>query len=490
MTKTFHVVFVGIALPKFSRIMGFVRAQRGYRFSYIVTEASDIETLLANGVAAEDIHHLDERAAIGAPTPEEIRDLASLETGDVPTIHNMIRSDSVLTKLPYADGIAYAAHLARGLRALYRRLQPSVIIGGHDRMHSSMGVAIARAEGIRWFAFSFSTVPMSHIALSPAMIPAETIRLRERSMDELRTRASTLLEEFERGRLKAPAYVSAHSLWLVLRRLRPHFGEGLRALLAQLGMSGRTFSKYNLPSVSSRVRRYVRKRKNMIRLPTHWFVRTPPDQPFIFFGLHMQPESTPDVLAPFFSNQLDVVEKIARAMPPTHKFLVKLHISDADNYSRAQLKAFLELPGVRLVLPTVSSRDFIDRSAAVVTICGTMGLEAALLGKPVIIFGKMNYELFPSVRRVLDIYDLPALVREQISLPPPSRDEIVEAYARYLSTYESAMTPGAKVQLDDWSHTEPSHEEQQGFLRVFVDLEAYLAAGGTSLPGTLIGPKS
>lgn len=486
MMPVFHVVFVGIALPKFSRIMAHVRDARGYQFSYIVTRAADVALLRALGVPDKDIHYLA-CGDIPPATPDDVAALAQLEVGDVPTVHNMLRSDPVVSKLPHAQGLAYAAHLARGLRGLYRTLRPSVVIGGHDRVHSSMGLAIAKAEGVPWFGLNFSVVPAGHITLSPGVVPGETLVIGSTPMDELRARAARLIDEFERRRLKAPAYVSAHSLGIVLQRFGEHARAGMQAMWQQ---ARRAHDPHNDHQPGLKARQYLRKRKNLLRLPRQWFVPAPPPEPYLFFGLHMQPESTPDVYAPFFANQLDVVEKIARAMPPTHKFLVKLHISDADNYSRAQLKAFLKLPGVQLVWPTASSRDFIDRCAAVVTIAGTMGLEASLLGIPVIIFGKMNYEVFPTVKRVTDMYQLPALVRAQLAAPRPSRADIVEAYATYLSSYFSALAPGSDVRLDDWTHVHPSDEEKQGFLEMFDALKLYLDAGGAqAFPGRTIGSK-
>lgn len=471
--KRFHIVFVGCALPKFSRLMHHVRAECDYGISYVVTSAKDVSVLLSSGVAAGDIYHIDERQTLPDPRAEEIEYLSSLEQGAVPTIHNMILSDSVISKLPYADAIAYAAHLARAFRSLYRELRPSVVIGGHDRMQSSMGFAVAKAEAIPWFALNFSVLPMGYVALSPGIVPDETVCLRDWPVKELRELTAKLLEEFERGRLRAPAYLSAYNIRMVARRLNEHIGEAVRSIRAQYFSR---LDKYNEHRFGMKLRQYLRKRKNMFLLPREWFVKEPPAEPFIFFGLHMQPESTIDVYAPFYANQFDVIEKIARAMPPTHRFLIKLHISDADNYSRKQLRSLSQLPGVRLVLPNVSSREFIDKCAAVVTIAGTMGLEGALLGKPVVIFCKMNYEHFPSVTRVLDIYDLPKLLRRRLSEERPPREAILEAYQRYLNTYFRAAGMGATEQLNNWTDREPSQEALEGFVELFRALDMYLDA--------------
>lgn len=471
MKSLFHIVFFGCAVSKLSRLMCHVRDCCGYRISYIVTLARDADVLLASGVPKDAVYKIDLHNLPARPASEDIENLWSLERDDVPTIHNMIMSDRVIRRLPYSEALAYAAHLARALKQAYQELQPSVILGGHDGVLSSLAFAVAKAEGLPWFALNFSVIPVGYVALSSGIIPDRMVRLREHPDSELDGTVEKLLSEFEQKRLRAPAYVSAHSIPTAIRRLKVHVPEALRSLQSQ--MRGR-FERYGELPFRFKRRQYLRKRMNILRFPNKWFVTAPPAEPFVFFGLHMQPESSIDVYAPFYANQFDVVEKVARALPPTHTFLVKLHISDADNYSRNQLRFLRQLPGVKLVLPTVSSRPFIDRCAAVVTISGTMGLEGALLGKPVIAFGRMNYGHFPSVKQVRNIYDLPGLIRNQLSAPQPSRQEILQAYKEYLGAYICATGPQTHAQLDDWTQPDPSPDELRGFEDLFRVLEEYL----------------
>jgi len=287
----------------------------------------------------------------------------------------------------------------------------------------------------------------------------------------LNTLAVSVLEEFEARRLRAPAWVSAHSLALVVGRLGTHVRAAVRQMRSTLTDAVDCYNRYSFSAI---VRQYCRKRMNMLRFPKAWFISVPPDVPYLLFGLHMQPESAIDVFAPFYANQLDFVEKVARAIPPTHRLLVKLHVSDADNYSRRQLDQLRRLPGVHLVAPTAWSRPFLEQCAAVVAISGTMGLEGAMLGKPVILFGTTNYGTFPTVARVHDLNDLPELVRQQLRVPHPGRQAIIDAYRDFIGRYICATGPGTKVQLDDWTHPEPSVEEQSGFLDLFNRLDAYL----------------
>jgi hypothetical protein len=118
--------------------------------------------------------------------------------------------------------------------------------------------------------------------------------------------------------------------------------------------------------------------------------------------------------------------------------MVKIHKSDTSSYSRAQLLKIERLPGVKLVKPFADTRRFIERADLVVAIQGTIGMEAALLGVPVIMLGDSPVKLFPSASPVGDIQDLPELIRRKIAEPRPSRRQIIDAYSRFLLPFEPA----------------------------------------------------
>ena len=85
--------------------------------------------------------------------------LASLEQDGLPTIHNMIMGDRIVSKLEYADVLGYATFLARRLGAIFDEIKPSVIIGGFDAIHGGLALAVARERNIPWFALNFSVLP-------------------------------------------------------------------------------------------------------------------------------------------------------------------------------------------------------------------------------------------------------------------------------------------------------------------------------------------
>jgi hypothetical protein len=297
--------------------------------------------------------------------------------------------------------------------------------------------------------------------------------LEPRRMETMRSTADRVLKDFENRKLEAAAYIPPKilSAGYIIGRI-PSQARSLMKIARRRSLKNALkFSESPAAySISGLFRESIRLRKNVFRLPINELICEPPGVPYAFFGMHMQPESSIDVFAHFYSNQIHVIELIARSLPPSHILLVKLHKSDVPNYSRATLDRIARLPGVRLVSPYADTIEFIRRSALVMSIQGTIGLEGALLGKPVIMFGDSPTKRFPNVSTIGRDPDLPALVRKKIAEKPPARADILDAFAAYLSTFYPASR-------NDWT-IRPTDEEIGGYIHLIALLEGHLLSGG------------
>jgi hypothetical protein len=209
-----------------------------------------------------------------------------------------------------------------------------------------------------------------------------------------------------------------------------------------------------------------RRRKNLWFLNRRALLDRPPPRRFVFFGLHMQPESSIDVFAHFFSNQERVIELISRSVPPTHAILVKLHKSDTPSYSAERLAKIASFPGVELVSPYADAVEFIKKAELIFAIQGTIGLEGALLGKPVIMFGDSPVTVFPSVSTFGRTVDLPALVSTKLAEHPPGRSEIIAGFSAYLAAFFPASS-------NDWNVT-PTDAQIEDYVRLLELLRTHL----------------
>jgi hypothetical protein len=186
----------------------------------------------------------------------------------------------------------------------------------------------------------------------------------------------------------------------------------------------------------------------------------------MFFGLHMQPEASIDVFAHFFSNQARVIELMSRSIPPTHALLVKLHKSDVPNYSREHLERLARFPGVRLVSPYADTYELIKNADLVFAIQGTIGLEAGLLGRPLVMFGDSPTLAFPSASAFGKTTDLPALVRAKLAERTPPREQIVEGFTSYLLPFYPASH-------NDWNFV-PDEASIGKYVQLFRLMENYI----------------
>ena len=110
-----------------------------------------------------------------------------------------------------------------------------------------------------------------------------------------------------------------------------------------------------------------------------------------------------------YINQIELIRMIAISLPIDTILLVKEHPAMIGKRSIKSYNKMLNIPRVHLVSPTLQSRDIIQNSTALAVITGSMALEAAILGKPVITFGDCPYNILPDymVQRIKDLRNLP-----------------------------------------------------------------------------------
>jgi hypothetical protein len=463
-----HFLTVGWGVPLVQELCDRVAARSEHRFSHIL-HPRHIPSDFAPGQVPDGMHFFRSGLRHEMPEPDP-KLLAALEQDGVPTIHNMILGDRVVAKLDYRDALRYATFLAQRLTELFSELNPSIVIGSFDALHSAVSLAIARRMRIPWYAINFSVIPTGLACFCDKMSPASRVQLEARPLAELRAMAEAQLQRFEGKVTRVPAYITppALSVMEAIERLPARARAVLRTLSKGRSREFWKFteerSDYSLGGVRAHFRRVRAARAALARVPT---LAAPPQEPYVLFGLHMQPESSIDVWAPFYSNQMWVIELIARAMPPSHRILVKIHKSDTANYRQDQLGRMLALPGVQLVEPFADARSFVDRADLIIGIQGTMGLEGALLGKPVIMLGDSPVSLFPSVSTIGAITELPGLIRAKLREAPPPRSAIIEAYASYLRPFLPAG-------YNDWYRKIPD-EEIGNYVRLFDALAHHVA---------------
>lgn len=147
-----------------------------------------------------------------------------------------------------------------------------------------------------------------------------------------------------------------------------------------------------------------RRRRDMLRLKALSRPLSALDgRRFIYYPLHTEPETALHTLSPEYFYQLSSIAALARDLPAGVTLAVKetyeaIGRRPTDFYRQiAEFKNVVILDMLELGLEVARKAD------AVVTITGTGGFEGAVLGKPVITFGRHNqYNILDHVFAVTD----------------------------------------------------------------------------------------
>ncbi|MGE0483662.1 MAG: hypothetical protein AB7Q81_05955 [Gammaproteobacteria bacterium] len=111
------------------------------------------------------------------------------------------------------------------------------------------------------------------------------------------------------------------------------------------------------------------------------------EAPYVYYALHYEPEMSVSAACPEFTDQLAVIESLSKALPVGWRVVVKEHLPMTGRRPRGFLARIRRMPGVLLVAPQADGFALLSAARAVVTLTGTVGLEAVLLRRPVLFLG-------------------------------------------------------------------------------------------------------
>ena len=128
---------------------------------------------------------------------------------------------------------------------------------------------------------------------------------------------------------------------------------------------------------------------------------------FVYFPLHMEPEASLQLLSPECFAQLAVIAALARDLPAGVFLAVKETAAAIGRRPVNFYAQIREFKNVIMLDPFEFGLDVVKKADVVATITGTGGFEGAVLGKPVVTFGRRNlYNFLPHVYQVDDMATL------------------------------------------------------------------------------------
>jgi len=157
----------------------------------------------------------------------------------------------------------------------------------------------------------------------------------------------------------------------------------------------------------------IKKRNKFLNKNSSKFIK---NEKFFYFPLQTEPEAKPSVTAPFFIDQLNLIENIARSMPVDFLLYVKEHPMQKLKFWRSvqDYQRIINIPNVKLIHPSIYSQDLISKSQGVMATSGSTAFEALFFEKPVFLFADDYYDVVSMVNRVHDISKLPKIIKNTL----------------------------------------------------------------------------
>ena len=387
-------------------------------------------------------------------TDDDVKLLEKIEAHGVPTIRAMIAGDPYLRHLPADSSLAYAASVARTLFNCVKAKQIDIILASNDRLISSIALAVGNFTGTKFVAMAFTVIPDNRTWFIDRLTPNSLIPFKQKNSYPIsKNEANKIIENFINDKLQVAGWTAPVSIFSALLYDFERFFHKIRRFWSSNEFKP---TKYATLSFSTAFKVRYKRLINRISLLNMKMIKEPPKNIYAYFPMHTSPESMVDTWAVFYQDQLQLLKQIALALPLNIEFVVKLHFSDPDSYSAAQLSELTKLPNVHIAHPNTNSKAFLQQAALVFGITGTSSLEAALMGKPVLIFGDSPYVDFPSCQRASKPDELHSHINQVLKQKKPTREPILKAFINYCNRY----LPG---RVNDWRQPITPHDLENFF---------------------------
>lgn len=361
----------------------------------------------------------------------------------VPNLPFYISSDRYISKLPYEKAmraLELCIHFAE--EALERQNPDLIIMDDVCCMLSYLIYKIGKRRGVP--VWSLGSLKLNHrlsiyddcLDTRQAVNDAyETLKTRDLTSEE-RKQAETFLDEYInhyepllylKTRSKVPNF-SLKALWNLLGLSRDHLRD-------PMDISRMKFTELVRSRISRVTRHHLGKAMGFFDLPV-------PGEKYVFFPLQVQPERSTLILAPFLCDQLAVIENISKSLPVGYRLYVKDHPIFLGRRPLSEYRRLRSIYNVRLLDTQLPSFEIVKNAALVISISNTIGMEAILLQKPLIVFGEAFYNDYDQSTYVDNIKQLPYAIQDLLASFKPDRENLL----KYIIALFKGSYPGTRRQ--------------------------------------------
>ncbi|WP_263841486.1 hypothetical protein [Salinibacter sp.] len=161
------------------------------------------------------------------------------------------------------------------------------------------------------------------------------------------------------------------------------------------------------------------------------------DRPYAIYFLHVQPEVTVEAMSFEYQDQVATIRNLVAGLPADIPLYVKEHKPMVGRRTKRFYAELAHIPGVVLVDDSIHSHTLIRKANVVLTLTGTVGLEAMVYGVPTIALGQVFYSHFRGVYNPGSIQEAQSLLNTPYELVGGSETDAIRMLASiyYASSY-------------------------------------------------------
>ena len=215
-----------------------------------------------------------------------------------------------------------------------------------------------------------------------------------------------------------------------------------------LGMRARTSTRNPLVSpgkIFSPVSKYVRYRNGqkgkryLLKQQTPFKeIRT---KRYAMYFLHVQPELTVDGMAFDHQDQVNTLRNILASLPADMYLVVKEHSPMLGFRPLEVYNELVHMPGIILADTHEDSHELISHASVVITLTGTVALEAVLYGIPAIVMGDIYFDHFRGIYKPESLTELRHLLSHPENLHGATEEDALRALGSLLRASEPGSPP-------------------------------------------------
>ena len=203
-------------------------------------------------------------------------------------------------------------------------------------------------------------------------------------------------------------------------------------------------AKYVRYRAGLKARRYLRK-----HITPFDIIRT---KKYAIYFLHYQPELTVEEMAFEYQDQVNTVRNILASLPADMCLVVKEHSPMLGHRPMDVYSRLLHMPDVILADPLEASDRLVAQASVVITLTGTVALEAIYYGVPAIVLGSVFFDCFKGIYKPANLHELDKLLSNPEKLSGAAEEDALRAIGSMLRASVPGMLPRADARLQEIDH--------------------------------------